>query len=87
MSLPRFAKEWDGFKGHVAVKWDKIQEEDLIKIEGNFGNLVSLIVERYGEQKSVVEAKLHELYANYLETRERLAEEFSELRENRNNFV
>lgn len=84
MSLPRFAKEWDGFKGHVAVKWDKIQDEDLIKIEGNFGKLVSLIADRYGEQKSVVEAKLHELYANYLETRERLAEEFSELRENVN---
>ncbi|MBE0645030.1 MAG: hypothetical protein IH600_13180 [Bacteroidetes bacterium] len=84
MSLPRFEKEWDGFKGHVTVRWDKIQEDDLIKIEGNFGKLVSLIADRYGEQKSVIEAKLHELYANYLETRERLAEEFSELRENVN---
>jgi len=84
MSLPRFEKEWDGFKGHVAVKWDKLQDVELIKIEGDFGKLVSLIEERYGEQKSVIESKLHELYAGYLETRERLADEFSELRDNFN---
>ncbi|MFZ1729664.1 MAG: hypothetical protein WBQ23_08110 [Bacteroidota bacterium] len=82
MNLPRFEKEWNGFKGHVTVKWDKIVDEDLIKIEGNFGKLVNLIAERYGEQKAAIETKLKELYASYLETRERLAEEFSDIRDN-----
>jgi ElaB/YqjD/DUF883 family membrane-anchored ribosome-binding protein/uncharacterized protein YjbJ (UPF0337 family) len=84
MSVPRFEKEWDGFKGHVAVKWDKIPDEDLLKIEGNFGKLVSLISEQYGEKKSVVEAKVHELYEGYLGTRDRLAEGLSDMRENIN---
>ncbi|MFA6234949.1 MAG: hypothetical protein WC824_12325 [Bacteroidota bacterium] len=84
MNLPRFDKEWNGFKGHVTVKWDKIQEDELIKIEGNFGKLVNLIAERYGEQKTIIESKLHELYASYLETRDRLSEEFSDIRDNVN---
>lgn len=82
MSVPRFEKEWDGFKGHVAVKWDRIPDEDLLKIEGNFGDLVSLISEKYGEKKGVVEEKLKELYDGYLATRERVAEGLSEVREN-----
>ncbi len=84
MSLPRFEKEWNGFKGHVTVKWDKLRDDELIKIEGNFGKLVNLIAERYGEQKTVVEGKVKELYTGYLETREKLAEEFSEIRDNMN---
>lgn len=82
MSLPRFEKEWDGFKGHVAVKWDKIPDEELLRVEGHFGNLVKLISDKYGENKTVVEAKLHELYQGYLDTRDRLAEGLSDVREN-----
>ena len=82
MSLPRFEKEWDGFKGHVAVKWDKIPDEELLRIEGHFGKLVNLIAEKYGEKKSVVEAKVQELYQGYLDTRDRLAEGLSDVREN-----
>lgn len=82
MSLPRFEKEWDGFKGHVAVKWDKIKDEELLKIEGNFGRLVSLIADTYGEKKSVVETGLKEMYRSYLENGERLTEGFNEMRDN-----
>jgi ElaB/YqjD/DUF883 family membrane-anchored ribosome-binding protein len=82
MSLPRFEKEWDGFKGHVAVKWDKIPNEELLRVEGHFGNLVKIISDKYGENKSVVEAKLNELYHGYLDTRDRLAEGLSDMREN-----
>ena len=82
MSVPRFEKEWDGFKGHVAVKWDKIPDEELLKIEGNFASLVTLISEKYGEKKGVVEEKVKELYEGYLATRERVAEGLSEVREN-----
>ncbi|MBR9978653.1 MAG: hypothetical protein KFH87_11255 [Bacteroidetes bacterium] len=82
MSLPRFDKEWDGFKGHVAVKWDKIEDEDLLKIEGSFDKLVSLIVDTYGEKKSVIETGLKEMYKSYLENGERLTEGLNEMREN-----
>jgi ElaB/YqjD/DUF883 family membrane-anchored ribosome-binding protein len=82
MSLPRFDKEWDGFKGHVTVRWDKIQDDDLVKIEGNFGKLVNLIADTYGEKKSVIETGLKEMYASYLENGERLTEGLNEMREN-----
>jgi uncharacterized protein YjbJ (UPF0337 family) len=81
MALPRFEKEWDGFRGHVAVKWGKISDDELLKIEGNFAELVTLIVDRYGEKKSAVESKLDEMYASYLETKEKITQGFSDVRE------
>lgn len=82
MGLPRFEHEWDGFKGHVAVKWDKLSNDELLKVQGNFTELVNLIAERYGEQKTVIESRLHDLYATYLETKERIAQGFTEVRDN-----
>jgi ElaB/YqjD/DUF883 family membrane-anchored ribosome-binding protein len=66
MSLPKFESEWDGFKGHVAVTWDKISDDELLRIQGNFAELVKLISAKYGETKTAVEAKLTELYNAYL---------------------
>jgi ElaB/YqjD/DUF883 family membrane-anchored ribosome-binding protein len=87
MSLPRFEHEWDGFKGHVAVKWDQLKDEELINIKGNFSGLIDLISERYGEQKSVVESKLHDLYATYLETKERIAQGFDDINSRSQDFA
>jgi len=81
MSLPKFTHEWDGFKGHVAVKWDKLKDEELLKIEGKFTDLVDLIAERYNESKTVVETRLNDLFATYLETKERIAQGFSDVRD------
>lgn len=81
MALPRFEKEWNGFRGHVAVKWDKLTEDDLLKVEGNFADLVTLISGKYKDQRSVVEAKLHDLYASYLDTKERISKGISDARE------
>ena len=81
MTVPRFEKEWDGFRGHVAIKWDKIPDEDLLRIEGNFGKLVTLISDKYGEKKGEVEASLRDLYQSYLDTRDRLAEGLSDMRD------
>jgi ElaB/YqjD/DUF883 family membrane-anchored ribosome-binding protein len=67
MSGPKFASEWDGFKGHVALTWDKISEDELLRISGNFNELVSLISGKYGETKQHVEERLKNLYAAYLE--------------------
>ena len=81
MSLPRFEHEWDGFKGHVTVRWDQLNDEELINIKGDFAALVKLISDRYNEEKSVIEGKLHELYGTYLETKKRIAQGFTDVRE------
>ena len=65
MSIPKFESEWDGFKGHVAVTWDRISDDELLRVQGNFVELVSLIADKYGEQKQNVEEKLHALYSSY----------------------
>ena len=81
MALPRFDKEWEGFRGHVAVKWDKLSENDLLKVEGNVTDLVKMIASKYGEQRSTIEGTLAELYASYLENKERIAHGIAEARE------
>ena len=82
MKLPKFETEWEGFQGHVAVKWDKISNEELLRIQGNFTELITLISEKYGETKEVTEKKLKELYDMYLARKDELKKEFTELRDN-----
>ena len=72
MSTPKFEHEWDDFKGHVALTWDKLSNDELIRIQGNFGELVTLISSKYSEQKQVIEQKLSELYRDYLAKKEDL---------------
>jgi ElaB/YqjD/DUF883 family membrane-anchored ribosome-binding protein len=79
MSLPKFDTEWDGFKGHVALTWDRLSEDELLRIQGNFADLVKLIVDKYGETKAVVEEKLKALYQAYLAKKEELQERSSAL--------
>ena len=66
MSAPKFESEWDGFKGHVAVTWDKISDDELLRIQGNFSELVNLISEKYGEKKQLIEERVKHLYDSYL---------------------
>ena len=66
MSTPKFEHEWDSFKGHVAVTWDKLNTAELLRIQGNFAELVALIAAKYGEQKQNIEQRLAELYREYL---------------------
>jgi ElaB/YqjD/DUF883 family membrane-anchored ribosome-binding protein len=82
MKAPKFESEWEGFKGHVIVKWDKISNDELLHIEGNFADLVALIAGKYGETKESVEKKLHELYDSYIQMKHELKKEFVGLRDN-----
>ena len=66
MSTPKFEHEWDSFKDHVAVTWDKLNTDELLRIQGNFAELVALIAAKYGEQKQNIEQRLAELYREYL---------------------
>ena len=72
MSNPKFDSEWDGFKGHVALTWDRLSDEELLRIQGNFGELVKLIVDKYGETKQSVEEKVKNLYNTYLAKKEEI---------------
>ncbi|MDH7516221.1 MAG: hypothetical protein QHI48_10155 [Bacteroidota bacterium] len=81
MSKPTFESDWEGFKGHVALKWDRLSNEELLRIEGNFENLVNLIVEKYGETKEAVEKALNELYRSFRERKDELAGRTQEIAE------
>jgi len=79
MNKPKFDAEWGGFKGHVALKWDKLSDEELIRVEGNFAQLVKLITEKYGEKKLAVEKSINELYEKYMATKEQVGQEIGEI--------
>jgi ElaB/YqjD/DUF883 family membrane-anchored ribosome-binding protein len=79
MSLPKFESNWDGFRGHVSVKWDKLQEDELLRIQGNFAELISLIAQRYGEEKSEIESKMSSLYSSYLEKKEQMKKNLDDI--------
>lgn len=81
MDLPKFRANWDGFRGQVSVTWDKLSEDELLKIEGNLSDLVKLISDKYGEKKSVIEDKVAGMYKGYLEKKEELAKTLHEMRE------
>jgi len=81
MDAPTLKAEWSGFKGHVAVAWDRLSEQDLIRIEGDLTYLVDLIQEKYQQPKEKVEEKLRELFNLYLEKKEKMKESISELKD------
>lgn len=82
MDIPRFKAEWQGFKGYVSMTWDKVSEDELVRLEGNLASVVTLIEEKYKEPKEKIEAKLQELFNSYLDKKEHLKEELGELKEN-----
>lgn len=81
MDLPKFRSNWDGFRGQVSVTWDKLSEDELLKIEGNLSDLVRLISEKYDEKKSAVEEKVATLYHGYLVKKEELSKSLHEMRD------
>lgn len=85
MNTPRFESEWDGFKGHVAVTWDKLSDVELLRIDGNLDALVKLIAERYGEKKHDVEQRLQSLYSTYLEKKMEIQQSINDLKDDLQN--
>jgi len=81
MSTPKFEHEWEGFKGHVAVTWDKISEDELFRIQGNLADLVKLISDKYGEKRADIEEKLNALYTAYLEKKKTIGADLHTMKE------
>ncbi len=81
MSKPKFEAEWEDFKGHVALTWDKLNDSDLLRVQGDFTELVKLISEKYGETKTAVEGKLNELYTSYLDKKNNIAKGINAVKE------
>ncbi len=75
MRLPKFETEWNGFKTYVAVTWDRLTDAELTKVQGNFSELVRVIMERYESSKYDAEKQLETLYSTYLETRHIMSQE------------
>lgn len=81
MDAPKLKAEWEGFKGYVSMTWDKLSDQELIRVEGSLPTLVSLIEEKYKEPREKIEAKLKELFELYLEKKEQLKEDIGEIRD------
>jgi ElaB/YqjD/DUF883 family membrane-anchored ribosome-binding protein len=80
MDAPKLKAEWEGFKGYVTMTWDKISDKELVRIEGSLPSLVNLIEEKYKEPREKIEAKLKELFELYLEKKEQLKDDISDIR-------
>ncbi|MAT38187.1 MAG: hypothetical protein CL946_01140 [Ectothiorhodospiraceae bacterium] len=85
MKLPKLKTEWDGFKGYVSMTWDKISDEELVRVEGSLPTLINLIEEKYHTPKEKIEQKLEELYNIYIERKQALKEDITELRQDISN--
>jgi ElaB/YqjD/DUF883 family membrane-anchored ribosome-binding protein len=77
--MPKFETEWDGFSGYVAVAWDRLNDAELVRIQGNFSELVRLIMEKYKSSKYDIEKQLETLYTTYLETRHNMTQELKNI--------
>ena len=82
MDIPKLKSEWEGFRGYISMTWDKVSEDELVRLEGNFVSLVSLIAEKYKEPKEQIENKIHELFELYQSKKAALKEDIAELKEN-----
>ena len=85
MSRPKFESEWDGFKGHVALTWDRLSNDELLRVQGDMSELVKLISDTYGEKKHLVEEKVNDLYDGYLAKKEEFKKGITNMKEDISN--
>jgi ElaB/YqjD/DUF883 family membrane-anchored ribosome-binding protein len=82
MDTPKLQAEWEGFKGYISMTWDKVSDEELVRVEGNLASVIGLIEEKYKEPKEQIEARIKELFQTYLDKKEQLKTGLSDLKEN-----
>ncbi|MBH0177539.1 MAG: hypothetical protein HP491_06655 [Nitrospira sp.] len=49
MNQEQFGQFWDQLKTPLKAKWDKITDEDLVEIHGNWAQFGIVLQKRYGE--------------------------------------
>ena len=53
--------QWNQFKGQIKQHWGQLTDDDLMKAQGNFDQLVGLIQQRTGQSKMAIERELQQL--------------------------
>jgi len=81
MDAPRIKAEWENFKGYISMTWEKVSEQELVRLAGDLSAVVALIEEKYRDPKEKIEAKIKELFDLYLERKAQLKEEIGEIRD------
>ena len=49
MNADQLKEKWMQFKGELKQQWGKFTDEDLQRIEGNYGEFVGKVQERYAD--------------------------------------
>ena len=66
MNQEQFGQFWDQLKAPLKAKWDKITEEDLTAIHGNWAQFGIILQKRYGElQKEDVVTWANRRYSHW----------------------
>ena len=58
-------KEWSEIRKDATEEWDKITDQDLENVDGEFDNLVSVIEEKYEIPHSEAADEVHEFLVGY----------------------
>ncbi|MBH0180879.1 MAG: hypothetical protein HP490_04165 [Nitrospira sp.] len=66
MNQEQFGQFWDQLKAPLKAKWDKITDEDLAEIHGNWAQFGTVLQKRYGElQKEEVATWANRRYSHW----------------------
>lgn len=66
MNQEQFGQFWEQLKAPLKAKWDKITEEDLVKIRGGLDRFENVLQKRYGElQKDEVSTWANRRYSHW----------------------
>lgn len=66
MNQEQFGQFWNQLKKPLMAKWDKITDEDLVEIQGNWAQFGIILQKRYGElQKEEVTTWANRRYSHW----------------------
>jgi len=58
MDRNQFEKNWDLFKGKIKDRWDRLTDEDIREIHGNYFQLINKLQKRYGHARERIEKEI-----------------------------
>jgi uncharacterized protein YjbJ (UPF0337 family) len=65
MNADLFKGKWRELKGDIKMKWGKLTDDDLTRIEGKEEKLLGLIQQKYGYSKDQAEEEYEEFIARF----------------------
>jgi len=58
-------QNWDWLKGKILERWGELTEDELLEVEGQLDQLVSLIQQKTGEARQQIKRVINELNEEY----------------------